>query len=303
MLCRWSLPSLLESQPIGRFAMAVMNDAVFAATTQIAHKDALAVRNAFLKYDLDEQAQLLVKMPVSDALAMLHECPLRHVQILLDRLNELKQEVRARQLASGLGLISSEVEPAGHYLENSVFNHVKERIGWIVGLALMGIVSGLIISHYEDTLSQLVLLAIYMPVIAAAGGNTGSQAATLVVRALAMEEVKSRDWLAVLWKEFRVAMVIAISLAAVIIGRVIFFSGDVVLPVGMTLDSIALAIGIAISIQVVISTTIGGVLPMIARALNLDPAVLVSPVLASMVDITGMMIYFTTVNWMLGLGH
>ncbi|WP_318418533.1 magnesium transporter [Photobacterium leiognathi] len=283
--------------------MAVMNDAVFAATTQIAQKDALAVRNAFLKYDLDEQAQLLVKMPVSDALAMLHECPLRHVQILLDRLDELKQEVRARQLASGLGLISSEVEPAGHYLENSVLNHVKERIGWIVGLALMGIVSGLIISHYEDTLSQLVLLAIYMPVIAAAGGNTGSQAATLVVRALAMEEIKSRDWLSVLWKEFRVAMVIAISLAAVIIGRVIFFSGDVVLPAGMTLDSIALAIGIAISIQVVISTTIGGVLPMIARALNLDPAVLVSPVLASMVDITGMMIYFTTVNWMLGLGH
>ncbi|WP_318507361.1 magnesium transporter [Photobacterium leiognathi] len=283
--------------------MAVMNDAVFAATIQIAQKDALAVRNAFLKYDLDEQAQLLVKMPVSDALAMLHECPLRHVQILLDRLDELKQEVRARQLASGLGLISSEVEPTGHYLENSVLNHVKERIGWIVGLALMGIVSGLIISHYEDTLSQLVLLAIYMPVIAAAGGNTGSQAATLVVRALAMEEIKSRDWLAVLWKEFRVAMVIAISLAAVIIGRVIFFSGDVVLPAGMTLDSIALAIGIAISIQVVISTTIGGVLPMIARALNLDPAVLVSPVLASMVDITGMMIYFTTVNWMLGLGH
>ncbi|GAA05535.1 magnesium transporter [Photobacterium leiognathi] len=283
--------------------MAVMNDAVFAATTQIAQKDALAVRNAFLKYDLEEQAKLLVKMPVSDALAMLHECPLRHVQILLDRLDELKQEVRARQLASGLGLISSEVEPTGHYLENSIFNHVKERIGWIVGLALMGIVSGLIISHYEDTLSQLVLLAIYMPVIAAAGGNTGSQAATLVVRALAMEEIKSRDWLAVLWKEFRVAMVIAISLAAVIIGRVIFFSGDVVLPAGMTLDSIALAIGIAISIQVVISTTIGGVLPMIARALNLDPAVLVSPVLASMVDITGMMIYFTTVNWMLGLGH
>ncbi|KJF99007.1 magnesium transporter [Photobacterium leiognathi] len=283
--------------------MAVMNDAVFAATTHIAQKDALAVRNAFLKYDLDEQVQLLVKMPVSDALAMLHECPLRHVQILLDRLDELKQEVRARQLASGLGLISSEVEPTGHYLENSVLNHVKERIGWIVSLALMGIVSGLIISHYEDTLNQLVLLAIYMPVIAAAGGNTGSQAATLVVRALAMEEIKSRDWLSVLWKEFRVAMVIAISLAAVIIGRVIFFSGDVVLPAGMTLDSIALAIGIAISIQVVISTTIGGVLPMIARALNLDPAVLVSPVLASMVDITGMMIYFTTVNWMLGLGH
>ncbi|PSV92032.1 magnesium transporter [Photobacterium angustum] len=282
--------------------MAVMNYAAYAATIHIAQKEALAVRNAFLKYDLDEQAQLLAKMPVADALAMLHECPLRHVQILLDRLDELKEDIRARQLASGLGLICSEVEPTGHYLENSVLNHVKERIGWVVGLALMGIVSGLIISHYEDTLSQLVLLAIYMPVIAAAGGNTGSQAATLVVRALAMEEIRSKDWLLVLWKEFRVAIIIALSLAAVIIGRVIFFSGDVVLPAGMTLDSIAFAIGIAIAIQVVISTSVGGILPMLARSLNLDPAVLVSPVLASMVDITGMVIYFKTVNWMLGFG-
>ncbi|EAR57118.1 hypothetical protein SKA34_18589 [Photobacterium sp. SKA34] len=282
--------------------MAVMNYAAYAATTQLAQQDARAVRNAFLKYELDEQAQLLVKMPVSNALAILHECSLRHVQILLDRLDELKEDVRARQLASGLGLICSEAEPPGHYLENSVLNHVKERIGWIVGLALMGIVSGLIISHYEDTLSQLVLLAIYMPVIAAAGGNTGSQAATLVVRALAMEEIKSRDWLAVLWKEFRVAIVIALSLAIVIVGRVIFFSGDVVLPNGMHLEQVALAIGIAISIQVVISTSVGGVLPMLARTLNLDPAVLVSPVLASMVDITGMVVYFKTVNWMLGFG-
>ncbi len=282
--------------------MAVMNYAAFSATTHIAQKEALAARNAFLKYDLDEQAQLLAKMPVVDALAVLHECPLRHVQILLDRLDELEEDIRARQLASGLGLICSEVEPTGHYLENSVLNHVKERIGWIVGLALMGIVSGLIINHYEDTLSQLVLLAIYMPVIAAAGGNTGSQAATLVVRALAMEEIHSKDWLLVLWKEFRVAIIIALSLAAVIIGRVIFFSGDVVLPAGMTLDSIAFAIGIAIAIQVVISTSVGGILPMLARSLNLDPAVLVSPVLASMVDITGMVIYFKTVNWMLGFG-
>ncbi|PSV36896.1 Mg2+ transporter mgtE [Photobacterium sp. GB-27] len=282
--------------------MAVMNYAAFSATTHIAQKEALAVRNAFLKYDLVEQAQLLAKMPVVEALAMLQECPLRHVQILLDRLDELEEDIRARQLASGLGLICSEVEPSGHYLENSVLNHVKERIGWIVGLALMGIVSGLIISHYEDTLSQLVLLAIYMPVIAAAGGNAGSQAATLVVRALAMEEIRSKDWLLVLWKEFRVAIIIAVSLAVVIIGRVIFFSGDVVLPAGMRLDSIAFAIGIAIAIQVIISTSVGGVLPMLARSLNLDPAVLVSPVLASMVDITGMVIYFKTVNWMLGFG-
>ncbi|OAN14178.1 Mg2+ transporter mgtE [Photobacterium jeanii] len=281
--------------------MAVMNYAVDTATQQLAQNDVLAVKNAFLKYDIEEQARLLVVMPISEAIAVLHECPLKHVQHLLDRLDEMNEEKRMRHLASGLGLICSEAEPAGHYLKNTVMCHVRERIGWIIGLALLGIVSGLIISHYEDTLSQLVLLAVYMPVIAAAGGNTGSQAATLVVRALAMEEIRTRDWLAVLWKEFRVALVIAGVLAAVIIGRVIMFSDGSTLPIGIQLQDVAMAIGMAISIQVVLSTSIGGVLPMIARACKLDPAVLVSPVLASVVDITGMMIYFTTVNWMLGL--
>ncbi|MGF1691394.1 magnesium transporter [Photobacterium kagoshimensis] len=281
--------------------MAVMNCAVQTANEQLAHNDVLAAKNAFLKYNAQEQAKLLVVMPISEAIAVLHECPLRHVQCLLDRLDEMNEEKRMRHLANGLGLICSEAEPAGHYLQNSVMSHVRERIGWIVSLALLGIVSGLIISHYEDTLSQLVLLAIYMPVIAAAGGNTGSQAATLVVRALAMEEIRCKDWLAVLWKEFRVSLVIAGVLAGVIIARVMLFSDSSTLPFGINLDDIAIAIGMAISIQVVISTSIGGVLPMIARACRLDPAVLVSPVLASVVDITGMMIYFTTVNWMLGL--
>ncbi|KLV04434.1 Mg2+ transporter mgtE [Photobacterium aquae] len=284
--------------------MAVMNYAAAAAMTKnetLAKNDILAARNAFLKYDLAEQAALLVKMPLSEAIAILHEIPLRHVQTLLDRLDEMDEEVCMRHLANGLGLICSEAEPAGHYLKNSVFSHVRERIGWIVGLALLGIVSGLIISHYEDTLSQLVLLAIYMPVIAAAGGNTGSQAATLVVRALAMEEIHCRDWAKVLWKEFRVALIMAAVLATVIVGRVMLFSDSTVLPVGMALSDIAFAIGIAISLQVVLSTAVGGVLPLIARACKLDPAVLVSPVLASVVDISGMIIYFKTVNTLLGL--
>ncbi|CAG19021.1 conserved hypothetical protein [Photobacterium profundum SS9] len=289
------------TMPIGRFAMAVMNYAADAVTENYGQNDILAARNAFLKYTFDEQAKLLVVMPITEAIAVLHECPLRHVQNLLDRLDELGEEVRMRHLASGLGLLCSEAEPAGHYLKNSVMSHVRERIGWIVGLALLGIVSGLIISHYEDTLSQLVLLAIYMPVIAAAGGNTGSQAATLVVRALAMEEIRCKDWLLVLWKEFRVSIIMASVLAAVIMGRVMMFSDSSSLPAGMNLEDIAMAIGMAISLQVVLSTSVGGVLPMVARACRLDPAVLVSPVLASVVDITGMMIYFTTVNWMLGL--
>lgn len=282
--------------------MSVMN---YTANTAIDNADklgALASKNHFINENRERQAQLLMQMSVSDGITMLHDLPLRHVQALLDLLDDLGDEVRMRHLASGLGLLCSEAEPAGHYLKNSVLSHVRERVGWIVGLALLGIVSGLIISHYEDTLTQLVLLAIYMPVIAAAGGNTGSQAATLVVRALAMDEVRCRDWLAVLWKEFRISLIVAGILALVIVGRVMLFSDSASLPTGIALEDIALAIGISIVLQVVLSTTVGGVLPLFARICKLDPAVLVSPVLASLVDITGMIIYFKTVNSILGLG-
>ena len=250
---------------------------------------------------LEEKAEFIIGLTLGQANNVLAECPLREVQDILELLEDSEHEIRARQISMGLGLISSEVEPAGEYLDNSVMSHVRERIGWIVGLALMGIVSGLIIARYEDALSSLVLLAVYMPVIAAAGGNTGSQAATLVVRALATGDIGMNDWLNVVWKEFRVACFISMVLALVIGARVLMFSGGSALPEGVSLQMVAFAIGLAISLQVVMSTTLGGVLPLIARAFRLDPAVLVSPVLASVVDITGMLIYFFTVTRLLGI--
>ena len=250
---------------------------------------------------LEEKAEFVIGLTLSQANNVLAECPLREVQDVLELLEDSEHEIRARQISMGLGLISSEVEPAGEYLDNSVMSHVRERIGWIVGLALMGIVSGLIIARYEDALSSLVLLAVYMPVIAAAGGNTGSQAATLVVRALATGDISMQDWARVVWKEFRVACFISMVLATVIGARVVMFSGSSALPEGITLQMVAFAIGLAISMQVIMSTTLGGVLPLIARAFRLDPAVLVSPVLASVVDITGMLIYFFIVTSLLGI--
>ena len=250
---------------------------------------------------LSDQADYILSLSLRQANSVLAETPFKQVQAIIEQLEDNDQEVRARQLSMGLGLISGEVEPAGEYLDNSVLSHVRERIGWIVGLALMGIVSGLIISQYENALSSLVLLAVYMPVVAAAGGNTGSQTATLVVRALATGDISLNDWAKVLWKEFQVAMIMAVVLAAVIMGRVVIFSGNHPLPNNLELNSVGFAIGLAISIQVVISTTLGGLLPMVARSLRLDPAVLVSPVLASVVDISGMLIYFYTVTKLLGI--
>ncbi|OOF14896.1 Mg2+ transporter mgtE [Salinivibrio sp. PR932] len=280
--------------------MTVMNN-TFDYATAFSTAEIVAARNAFLQYDLDKQVELLTVMPVEESMGILHHCSVAHVQHLLNALDAQGFDREAREYANHLGFIHSEAEPAKSYLSTGVFAHVKQRIGWIVGLALLGIVSGMIIAQYEDTLSQLVLLAVYMPVIAAAGGNTGSQAATLVVRALATGELRKRQWLQVMWKEARVAVFIGVAIAAVMMVRILLFNHNATVG-AFALHDIAVAIALALFIQVTISTTLGGLLPIVARAFHLDPAVLVSPVLASVVDISGMWIYFTVVNTYLGIG-
>lgn len=280
--------------------MTVMSNTYIENSPNFSQAEIGAARNAFLQYELAQQVHLLTVMPVEEAVAILHHCSVGYVQHLMSALESQGHDKLARHYAHQLGFILSEVETPSGYLETSVVEHVKQRIGWIIALALLGIVSGLIIAQYEDTLSQLVLLAVYMPVIAAAGGNTGTQAATLVIRALATGELRKRQWLAVLWKESRVAICLAFVISLVMIGRILMFS-DASSAGGFSLNTIALAIAVALFIQVTMSTTLGGLLPIVARVFKLDPAVLVSPVLASIVDISGMWIYFNVVNYFLGI--
>ncbi|MBU2911480.1 magnesium transporter [Vibrio splendidus] len=280
--------------------MTVMNNTFLSIEALYTEQDIQAVSNAFQQYGREQQINLLNRMPLEDAVLVLGQCSLSIIQTLLSELEEQGFEKRSRHLAHQLGLIYSEVEPQQGYLSTGVLSHVRQRIGWIIALALLGIVSGLIIAQYEDILSQLVLLAIYMPVIAAAGGNTGTQAATLVIRALATGELKKRQWANVLWKELRVAICLALAIALVMIGRILLFS-DNQSTGGYDINMIAYAIAVALFIQVTISTVLGAGLPIVARLFKLDPAVLVSPVLASIVDISGMWIYFTVVNSFLGI--
>lgn len=280
--------------------MTVMSKPFVDTQSHFSREEIGAARSAFLQYEQSHQLHLLTVMPIEEAVAILHHCTIGYVQTLISKLELQGHDKLARHYAHQLGLIHSEVETGDSYLSTSVLEHVKQRIGWIIALALLGIVSGLIIAQYEHTLSQLVLLAVYMPVIAAAGGNTGTQAATLVIRALATGELRKRQWLLVLWKESRVALFLALAIALVMVGRILLFS-DSASAGGFDIDLIALAIAVALFIQVTLSTTLGGVLPIVARAFKLDPAVLVSPVLASIVDISGMWIYFTVVNAFLGI--
>lgn len=254
----------------------------------------------FISLDDEEKIRILRILCVEESVKILSELSISKVQKIIQKIEAKGLDSLASHLSHQLGFIHSEAEPDHDYLTTTVIEHVKERVGWIVMLALLGIVSGVIISQYEDTISQLILLAVYMPVIAAAGGNTGSQAATLVVRSLATNEIGLRDWFKVLWKESQIALWLASILSTVIIMRVLLFTDSS--SVGeFSIWMIAVAIAIALFIQVTISTVVGGLLPIFARALRLDPAVLVSPVLASIVDISGIWIYFNVVSYVLDI--
>lgn len=189
----------------------------------------------------------------------------------------------------------------GTYLQTSAWEHFKNRIGWLVALALLGLVSGYIVHRYESLLLQFAVLATFMPMLADTGGNAGSQSATLVVRALAIGEIAFRDILKVLWKEFKVALPMAVFLAGLAYARVIFFAGNSTITMQYPLWLIGLAVSIALGLQVATATLVGALLPLAAARLKLDPAVVASPALTTLVDITGLLIFFSTAKWMLGI--
>ena len=187
------------------------------------------------------------------------------------------------------------------YRRTGAWTHFKNRVGWVMGLAVLGLVSGSIIHSFEATIASLMILALYMPMIADSGGNTGSQAATVVVRALALKEISTRDILHVLWKELRVGLGLAVVLGVLSWGKVMFLSYGTELDLPVSLHTIGLVIALALAIQVTTATLIGAMLPMAASKLKLDPAVVASPALTTLVDISGLLIYFTTAKTLLGV--
>jgi magnesium transporter len=187
------------------------------------------------------------------------------------------------------------------YMKTSVWQHFRNRSPWIIALALLGLVSGLIVQNFEGLLMQFTVLAAFMPMLADTGGNTGSQSATLVVRALALNEVSTKDILRILSREFRVALLLALLLGAIAFGRVLFLGGGSAIPGSYSLNRLGIAISIALGLQVVTSTLIGALLPLGAAKMKWDPAVVASPALTTIVDITGLFIYFSTAKLFLGI--
>ncbi len=190
----------------------------------------------------------------------------------------------------------------GMYLRTPAWQHFKNRAYWVIGLAAIGLISGMIIHHFESTLLSLMILAFYMPMVADTGGNVGSQSATVVVRALALKEIGPKDFAKVIFKEFKIALLLASVLGLLSWGKVIFLSsGSETASTPFPLSEIATVIAIALGVQVLTATLIGAILPLAAAKAKMDPAVVASPALTTIVDITGLFIYFSCAKLLLGL--
>jgi magnesium transporter len=212
---------------------------------------------------------------------------------------DIIQREATEDLEKIMGIIPSKDDE--DYLTTSSFAHFKKRVVWLVSLAAVGIISGMIINEYQGVLESFIILAMYMPMMAATGGNTGSQAATVVIRSLSLGEMDDQDWPKIIFKEAKISFMLSVCVALLTYLKIAFLSFHSMLPVGFSITYVAIIISVAISIQVISSAVIGAGLPLVVRRLGGDPAVVASPAITTIVDITGLLIYFSIASWTLGI--
>ncbi|MDD2556091.1 MAG: magnesium transporter [Syntrophaceticus sp.] len=179
------------------------------------------------------------------------------------------------------------------YLDTDILTLAKHRLPWLIFLMLAAIFTEGIIRKFEGFLEAVVVLAAFIPMLMNTGGNSGSQSSTLIIRGLALGEIDLKDVGKVMWKEFRISIVVGIILATVNFIRIYLFSG-----VGLT---IALTVSITLLIVVVLSKVIGGTLPILAKRINLDPAVMAGPFITTIVDVLCLIVYFSVAAWLLNI--
>jgi len=212
---------------------------------------------------------------------------------------DIIQKENTEDLEKIMGIMPSSDDE--EYLTTSSFNHFKKRVVWLVSLAAIGIISGMIINAYQGVLEQFIILAMYMPMMAATGGNTGAQAATVVIRALSLGQISDEEWIRIVLKETKISFMLSVCVAALTYFKIAYLSFHSMLPPGFTMEYIAIIISLAIAVQVISSAVIGAGLPLIVRRMGGDPAVVASPAITTIVDITGLLIYFTIASSTLGI--
>jgi magnesium transporter len=224
-------------------------------------------------------------MPVVDA-----EGKMRGIVTVDDIVDVIREE--ATEDIQKMGAIQPLDEP---YLQVGFLGMVKKRAGWLSALFIGELLTANAIGFFEKELAKAVVLALFIPLIISSGGNSGSQATTLVIRAMALGELKLRDWFRVVRRELAAGLALGAILGVLAMLRVVIYAKKF----GVHTPRIALTMGCTLVGVVTFGTFAGSMLPFILRSLKLDPASASAPFVATLVDVTGLLIYFSVATLVL----
>lgn len=250
----------------------LMETEIISVTT---HTDQEEAVHLLSKYDLlalpvlDQQGYMVGIVTVDDAM-----------DVLVDETTEDMEIMNA---------LSPSEQP---YFETGVIKHARNRIGWLLVLMLSATLTQTIIAHYQEAFTAVPLLVSFIPMLTDTGGNCGSQSSTLIIRGIALDEIHFKDIFKVIFKEFRVAILVGAALAVV---------NGIYMVIRYHDSMLALLVSISLVATILIAKLIGCVLPLVAKKLRLDPAIMAAPLITTIVDVCSIMVYFQVATHLLHL--
>ena len=233
--------------------------------------------------DQEEVAQIinkygLIALPIVD-----HEMCMVGIVTVDDAMDVLQEET-----TEDISIMAGVSPSDDSYFETTVLEHVKSRLPWLLFLMLSATVTQMIMNHYESALAVMPQLAGFIPMLTGTGGNCGSQSSTLVIRGISVGEIEFGDLFRVIFKEVRVAVLISLILSVVNGIRIIIMGqGDAL---------VALTIGMTMACTIMIAKVVGCTLPLVAEKIGLDPAIMATPLISTLVDISTISVYFAIVS-------
>ena len=251
----------------------VMESSVISAQTL---DDQEIAATLISKYDLlalpvvDSEGRLVGIVTVDDAMDVIEEEATEDIEIM--------------------AAISPTDKP---YLKTGVFETWKSRIPWLILLLISSTFTGSIITHYEQALGSMVILTAFIPMLMGTGGNAGGQASATIIRGLSLGEIRMGNILRILWKEFRISLLCGVSLSVLIFVKAMLIDRASV--------EVALVVAISLLATVILAKLVGCALPILAKRVGFDPAVMASPFITTIVDAVSLLIYFQIASYALGL--
>lgn len=239
------------------------------------HDDQEKVGNLFSKYGL-------LALPVLDA----DNCMVGIVTV------DDAIEVVVDEATEDITLMAAINPSEKSYFETSVLSHAKNRIPWLLILMLSATITGMIITRYEDAFAVVPILVSFFPMLMDTGGNCGSQSSTLMIRGIALGEIEFKNIFSIMFKEFRISLIVGFVLAVANGLRILIMYKD---------PALALVIAVSLLCTIIIAKLIGCSLPLLAKKVHLDPALMAAPLITTMVDACSVLIYFNIATVILHL--